>query len=161
MATAKYRNRGAATSKKRATPRIRAPESPTAASLADVPELPGIEINGTFFRVLEKVSTEMEHARTELMQLHGMLRCLYEVLLYADDDDHLMHADVAQVVARLLNDVVTGLELTRNQIPTDMEMARSVMSEPEKDAQEQLPSMLAVIERSGQLDAKLLEGSNP
>jgi hypothetical protein len=49
--------------------------------------------------------------RTELMQIEAMLRCLREVLLYADDDDSLMHADVAHVSARLLNDSITRLEV--------------------------------------------------
>jgi transcriptional regulator with XRE-family HTH domain len=38
-----------------------------------------------------------------------MLKCLYEVLLYADDDDSVMHADVANVCARLINESVTRL----------------------------------------------------
>ena len=48
--------------------------------------------------------------RTELMQIHGMLRCLTDVLLYADDDDSVMHSDVACVCARLLNECVTRLD---------------------------------------------------
>ncbi|MDY6948123.1 MAG: hypothetical protein SXG53_20640 [Pseudomonadota bacterium] len=38
-----------------------------------------------------------------------MLKCLYEVLLYADDDDSVMHADVANVCARLINESVRRL----------------------------------------------------
>ncbi|MBL8269155.1 hypothetical protein [Steroidobacter sp.] len=49
--------------------------------------------------------------RTELMQIHGMLRCLTDVLLYADDDDSVMHSDVACVCARLLNECITRLEV--------------------------------------------------
>ena len=48
--------------------------------------------------------------RTELMQIHGMLRCLTDVLLYADDDDSVMHSDVACVCARLLNECITRLD---------------------------------------------------
>ena len=48
--------------------------------------------------------------RTELMQIEAMLRCLKDVLLYADDDDSVMHSDVAQVCARLLNDSITRLD---------------------------------------------------
>lgn len=99
---------------------------------ADAPDPPGIEVNDAFFLALRKIAKELEHARTELMQVHGMLRCLADVLKYADDDDSVMHSDVAIVAARLLNDVVTNLELTKSQIPTNKEMARSVMGESDK-----------------------------
>jgi hypothetical protein len=33
-----------------------------------------------------------------------MLKCLYEVLLYADDYDSVMHADVDNVCARLIGE---------------------------------------------------------
>lgn len=39
-----------------------------------------------------------------------MARCLYDVLLYADDDDATMHADVAKVIARLIEESVDALE---------------------------------------------------
>ena len=52
----------------------------------------------------------VKEQRTELMQIHGMLRCLKEVLLYADDDDSVMHSDVAFVCARLLNECITRLD---------------------------------------------------
>jgi hypothetical protein len=40
--------------------------------------------------------------RANLMQVQGMARCLYDVLLYSDDDDGTMHADVAELMARLI-----------------------------------------------------------
>jgi hypothetical protein len=52
----------------------------------------------------------IEQERIELMQIHAMARCLNDVLLYADDDDSPMHADVAYVVARLLDDSIARLE---------------------------------------------------
>jgi hypothetical protein len=42
-----------------------------------------------------------------------MLKCLYEVLLYADDDDSVMHADVANVCARLISECVARLDAVR------------------------------------------------
>lgn len=48
--------------------------------------------------------------RTELMQIEAMLRCLKDVLQYADDDDSIMHSDVAHVCARLLKDSITRLD---------------------------------------------------
>lgn len=55
------------------------------------------------------VSASIEHERVELLQIQAMLKCLYEVLLYADDDDSVMHADVANVCARLINESVRRL----------------------------------------------------
>ena len=52
----------------------------------------------------------IEAERTNLMQVQGMARCLYDVLLYSDDDDGTMHADVAQVIARLIAESVDALE---------------------------------------------------
>lgn len=58
----------------------------------------------------------IEHERGELMQIHAMVRCLNDVLLYADDDDSTLHADVAQVIARLLNECVARLETVRVRV---------------------------------------------
>lgn len=52
----------------------------------------------------------IENERVHLMQIYAMLKCLYEVLLYADDDDSIMHADVANVSALLIDECVVRLE---------------------------------------------------
>jgi hypothetical protein len=52
----------------------------------------------------------IEAEREHLLQVQAMARCLYEVLLYSDDDDGAMHADVAQVIARLVRETVSRLE---------------------------------------------------
>jgi hypothetical protein len=52
----------------------------------------------------------IEVERANLMQVHGMARVLYDVLLYSDDDDGTMHADVADVIARLIEESVEALE---------------------------------------------------
>jgi hypothetical protein len=52
----------------------------------------------------------IEAEREQLLQVQAMARCLYEVLLYSDDDDGAMHADVAQVIARLVRETVSRLE---------------------------------------------------
>lgn len=62
------------------------------------------------------LSELIEHERVELMQIHAMVRCLNDVLLYADDDDSPMHADVALVIGRLLNDSVGRLEGVRVRV---------------------------------------------
>jgi hypothetical protein len=59
------------------------------------------------------LSEAIENERIELMQIQAMLKCLYEVLLYADDDDSVMHADVANVCARLISDCVSRLDAVR------------------------------------------------
>ncbi len=38
-----------------------------------------------------------------------MVRCLQDVLLYSDDDDGVMHADVAKVIANLIEEAVDSL----------------------------------------------------
>lgn len=58
----------------------------------------------------------IELERGELMQIHAMIRILNDVLLYADDDDSPMHADVAHVIARLLNESVVRLDLVRVRV---------------------------------------------
>jgi hypothetical protein len=68
------------------------------------------------------LSELIEHERAELMQVHAMVRCLNDVLLYADDDDSPMHADVALVIARLLNDSIARLEAVRVRV-TELEQA--------------------------------------
>ena len=55
------------------------------------------------------VTEAIEHERAELLQIQAILKCLYEVLLYADDDDSVMHADVAQVCARMVHESVRRL----------------------------------------------------
>ena len=56
------------------------------------------------------LETLLEEERVNLMQVFGILRCLYEVLLYADDDDSTLHADVAHTCANLIDDCVGRLE---------------------------------------------------
>ena len=55
------------------------------------------------------VTASIEHEPGELLQIQAMLKCPYELLLYADDDDSVMHADVANVCARLINESVRRL----------------------------------------------------
>ena len=63
-------------------------------------------------RTLEEA---IEYERTLLLQVRSMLHCLYEVLLYADDDDSVMHAEVAQTAARLINDSAVRLDAVNLQ----------------------------------------------
>jgi hypothetical protein len=57
----------------------------------------------------------IENERIMLLQIRAMLHCLYEVLLYADDDDTILHADVANTAARLLNESCARLDVVNLQ----------------------------------------------
>jgi hypothetical protein len=89
------------------------------------------------------LSEAIENERIELMQIQAMLKCLYEVLLYADDDDSVMHADVANVCARLISDCVARLDAVRlltlrTTTPTDDDP----MPPPRQGVQESHPTYL-------------------
>ncbi|GFE79138.1 hypothetical protein GCM10011487_11380 [Steroidobacter agaridevorans] len=58
-------------------------------------------------RALEEL---IEAERVNLMQVQAMARCLYDTLLYSDDDDGAMHAAVAELIARLVKEAVDSLE---------------------------------------------------
>jgi hypothetical protein len=53
----------------------------------------------------------IEAERTELTYVHSILRMLYDVLLYSDDDDGTMHADVARVCSTLIRESNERLEV--------------------------------------------------
>jgi hypothetical protein len=72
-------------------------------------------------RTLEEA---IEYERTLMLQVRALLHCLYEVLLYADDDDSVLHADVAQTAARLINDSATRLDAASLQ-PLIQEIRKS------------------------------------
>jgi hypothetical protein len=100
------------------------------------------------------LSELIEHERTELMQVHAMVRCLNDVLLYSDDDDSSMHADVALVIARLLNESVARLESVRVRV---VELERAAM--PANQVREMRATYQVTPRRSecGELD----DGSAP
>lgn len=52
----------------------------------------------------------IEAERVNLMQVQAMARCLYDTLMYSDDDDGTMHAAVAELIARLIREAVDSLE---------------------------------------------------
>ena len=51
--------------------------------------------------------------RARLLQVHSVLHCLYEVLLYADGDDATTYAEAAHLAAMLIDDVVANLDPVR------------------------------------------------
>lgn len=52
----------------------------------------------------------IEAHRAQLLQAHGVLRCLYEVLLHAECDDAVFYAEAACVAANLINTTAEGLD---------------------------------------------------
>lgn len=51
--------------------------------------------------------------RAKLVSAHAVQKCLYEVLLYADGEDAVTYAEVAHVVATLIEDVIDQLDPVR------------------------------------------------
>jgi len=52
----------------------------------------------------------IEAQRAQLLQAHGVLRCLYEVLLHAECDDAIFYAEAAYVAANLINNTAEELD---------------------------------------------------
>jgi hypothetical protein len=52
----------------------------------------------------------IEAHRAQLLQAHGVLRCLYEVQLHAECDDAVFYAEAAYVAANLINNTAEGLD---------------------------------------------------
>ena len=52
----------------------------------------------------------IEAQRAQLLQAHGVLRCLYEVLLHAEGEDAIFYAEAAFVAASLVNNSVEELD---------------------------------------------------
>ena len=52
----------------------------------------------------------IKEQRANLISAHAVQQCLYEVLLYADDEDGVIYAEAAHVVAAMMNDIVEKLD---------------------------------------------------
>ena len=55
----------------------------------------------------------IEAERNQLLQAHGVLTCLYEVLLHAEGDDGIAYAQAAYAVASLIDRSVERLDRVR------------------------------------------------
>ena len=64
-------------------------------------------------REQSRLEQTIEAERSKLLQANGVLRCLYEVLLYADGEDAIKYAEGAHVVSTLIDDSVARLDLIR------------------------------------------------
>lgn len=61
-------------------------------------------------RTLEEA---IENVRMLTMQMRGVLHCLSDVLLYSDDDDAVMHAEVARATAGWARLAAVELDLAK------------------------------------------------
>jgi hypothetical protein len=55
----------------------------------------------------------IERVRSLLLDVRAMLHCLSEVLQYSDDNDGVMHAEVAEAAARWINDSAADLDMVK------------------------------------------------
>jgi hypothetical protein len=81
-----------------------------AASVAPASPADAVDLPPTASATLEAA---IEAERSQLMELYAVLRCLYDVLLYVDDEESVLHADAVKLVARLIDQSVSQLEWSR------------------------------------------------
>jgi hypothetical protein len=55
----------------------------------------------------------IESERRRLLHVHGVLHCLYEVLLYADGEDAVLYAEAAHLASVMIDESVERLDSTR------------------------------------------------
>ena len=60
-----------------------------------------------------RLKQTIDSERSKLLQANAVLKCLYEVLLYADGEDAVTYAEAAHVVSTLIDDSVARLDLVR------------------------------------------------
>jgi hypothetical protein len=70
------------------------------------PATPTTNVSAEASKLEEAINTE----RARLLQVHSVLHCLYEVLLYADGEDATTYAEAAHLAAMLIDDVVANLD---------------------------------------------------
>jgi len=55
----------------------------------------------------------IESERRRLLQVHSVLHCLYQVLLYAEGEDVMMYAEAAHLAAMMVDESATQLDSMR------------------------------------------------
>jgi hypothetical protein len=55
----------------------------------------------------------IEIERGRLLHVHGVLHCLYEVLLYAEGEDAVLYAEAAHLASIMVDESVAQLDSTR------------------------------------------------
>ena len=64
-------------------------------------------------REQSRLEQTIESERSKLLQANAVVKCLYEVLLYADGEGAIQYAEAAHVVSTLIDDSVARLDLVR------------------------------------------------
>jgi hypothetical protein len=64
---------------------------------------------------ITRIERAIEAQRAQLLQAHGVLTCLCEVLLYAEGDDAVEYAQAAHAAAMLVNKSVEDLDSVRTR----------------------------------------------
>ena len=59
---------------------------------------------------IARLEQTIEAERARLLQVHSVLHCLYEVLLYADCEEATTYAEAAHLAAMLIDDAVARLD---------------------------------------------------
>jgi hypothetical protein len=62
---------------------------------------------------LNRLEKTIKEQRAQLLQAHGVLTCLYEVLLHADGEQAVSYAQAAAVAANLINKSAEELDSVR------------------------------------------------
>src|SRR5262245_53995187 len=62
---------------------------------------------------ITRLQRAIETQREQLLLAHGVLTCLYEVLLYAEGDDAINYAQAAHAAAQIINKSVEDLDSVR------------------------------------------------
>ena len=57
-----------------------------------------------------QLALRIEAQRAQLLQAHGVLVCLHDALLYAEDDHAVSYAEAAHVAADLVSDSMEELD---------------------------------------------------
>jgi hypothetical protein len=52
----------------------------------------------------------IKEQRADLISAYAVQQCLYQVLLYADDEGAVTYAEAAHVVAAIMNDIIEKLD---------------------------------------------------
>jgi hypothetical protein len=94
-------------------------------------------------RTLEEALTNV---RKLMLEIRGVLHCLSEVLLYADNDDSVMHAEVAQAVRDWSAEAAAELDLAKLKPLIDAIRERSDKSSGEGGSAPSTPEVYQVRE---------------
>jgi len=73
------------------------------------------DMSGLSDRPEEKLAQRVEMQRRRLLQAHAIMTCLRDVLLYAEGDEAVVHAEAANAAAELTNDIAEELDSVKLQ----------------------------------------------